>query len=303
MLADMADKRRAEEEEAYKLYMKAEKRRKRFKEALLEKALRAREETNGDPSIPAGGATKAYLLQKVARRANEPLSEEEVQQQESAKKEKLVAMRRKFKEQYKSVLENLMVKNQLKESEEKEKSRTLPKRLVAKKSSPSFEDDANMSSLPVGSALSVVRRREESSTVNDQATESPTTHPPDGRAANTATTSATTARPNDERDEFIDEDGLPLTEQELAEQKTRRLANKMQQLKIAAYLSTLAEQKKAEENKKALLEVLRPWSFVIYFAYLYSFIMSTRPLSISNGQRSELQYWLRGSSTRRQRGS
>jgi hypothetical protein len=247
MLIDMADKRRQDEDEAYRQYIKAQKRRKKFKDALLEKALRSRgESAEGDPSIPAGGATKAYLLQKVAKKAAVPttLTEEE----EKAKKNKLIIMRRKFKDEYKKVLDGLMTKNQLKEQNDKERVKKIPPR--KKVVSDLVDDNIDPLTLPVGSALSVVRRREEAGAddnVKESTSESPTTH-----------VEATSAI-QDERDEFVDADDgdqqQHCTEQEVVEQKARRLANKMQQLKIAAYLSTLAEQKKAEENKKLVLEL------------------------------------------------
>lgn len=53
----MAERRRLQECEALRLLKTAQLKRKKFKEALLEKALRARTQDNPD-SIPAGGATK-----------------------------------------------------------------------------------------------------------------------------------------------------------------------------------------------------------------------------------------------------
>ena len=222
----MANKRKQEEEEAYRLLLKAQRRRKKFKEALLEKALRSRE----DGDIPGGGTTKAYLSQKISKQQQaEPITDEEALQLDLKKREKVAAVRKRFKAQYKKVLETLMEKNLAKEEEEEAKAQRslLPlkrsvsqtKKLIA---SQGVEISGGHAPFPAaGSALSAIRHRDDTNDEN---------------------------RENEALQDVVDP-------QELEEQRARRLATKMQQMKIAAYLSTLSEQKKIEDNKKIVHEV------------------------------------------------
>lgn len=133
MLLNMADRRKQQEDEAFKLLQKAQRKRKKFKDALLEKALRARSGAEEGDGIPAGGATQAFLLQKVKKTQTEELSEEEQLRRDEDKKAQVAAVRRKFKQQYKKVLDTLMLKNIMKEDQDGSKPKPLPGKKNVKK--------------------------------------------------------------------------------------------------------------------------------------------------------------------------
>lgn len=123
MLAEMSQRRREEEEEVAQIAAMMQEKRKKFKEALLEKALRARKQQEDNaaadvqqqqqqPSFLA--PTVAYKQQSVSKKGtdlnNANLTEDELIKQEERKREYIIAIRRKFKEQHKKILMALVDK-------------------------------------------------------------------------------------------------------------------------------------------------------------------------------------------------
>ena len=251
----MAERRKSQEDDAVKLLEKAQRKRKKFKDALLEKALKSRGvgvEGNVE-AIPAGGSTKASLLQKVNKPPVEDLSEEEQQRKDEEKKVLVAAIRRKFKDQYKKVLDALMLKNLMKEEQgivKKTKPGRKTQRPPAEAACLGVEPEvgALLTALPAGSALAAVRDRGKGG--NDENCENQAVVKPVSRVPRPKA-------PGVNEDMILDgaaEEPAELSEQEVEEKKTRLLNSKMQQLKIAAYLAALAESKKTEENKKMVTE-------------------------------------------------
>jgi hypothetical protein len=107
----------------------------------------------------------------------------------------------------------------------------------------------NCSELPAGSALSAVRGKNmaavESEIIQEEGSEG-----------------------SDEMREgenmIIDDPADKMDERDPEELKAKKLASKLQQLKISAYLSALAEQKKIEDVKKINAEVL---SLLLYYVH------------------------------------
>lgn len=126
----MAEKRRAEDEALQRQVELAALKRKKFKEALLEKALRSREENadreedirnqlTGEVLPTFLAPTKAFKVQQMPKKlAPVEVPAEEVARLEQEKLEQVTKIRRKFKEQHKMLLQQLSVKNeQLKQAE------------------------------------------------------------------------------------------------------------------------------------------------------------------------------------------
>ena len=247
----MAERRKQQELEAEKLLEKAQRKRKKFKDALLEKALKARltEATteHGEVKLEkvplASLETKASRMNKIKKMAAEELSEEEQKRREEEKKIRVAAVRRKFKEQYKKTLESLMLKNVMKEEEEKA---AMQKKLSYKKPKmkqpvlvESEDDTAIPPAAAAGSALHAIRRRTMSSAGDGSKASQPQ-----------KLKNASTTKDNEEPQE----DCPDPTPEEIEEKKAKVLAAKLQQMKVSAYLTALADQKKQGENKKLAVE-------------------------------------------------
>lgn len=169
ILLDMALKRRKGEEEAQLAAEKTNIMRKKFKDALLEKALRAR---NQSIEI-VGEVTEVVCNSETGKSMNKlktiglgtskscALTLIEIEQQEKAEEDRklqIAAIRRKFKAQHKTILLTLMQKHKdekkaelihLEEEEEKKKKRRvtddnkmLARRAVASLLAVKSEDDA-----------------------------------------------------------------------------------------------------------------------------------------------------------------
>jgi hypothetical protein len=140
LLTDMVERRRVEEEEQILLAERAIAKRKKFKEALLEKAMKSRKIADENPdsegnspvpvhahhsapissSAPPGflAPTQAFKVQSVVRTAKQvALTDEDLVRAEEAKHEHIAGIRRKFKEQHKKTLMSLVNRN--KEEEKK----------------------------------------------------------------------------------------------------------------------------------------------------------------------------------------
>ena len=169
ILLDMALKRRKGEEEAQLAAEKTNMMRKKFKDALLEKALRAR---NQSIEI-VGEVTEVVYNSEIGKSMNKlktvglgpskccALTLIEIEQQEKAEEDRklqIAAIRRKFKAQHKTILLTLMQKHKdekkaelmhLEEEEKKKKKRKvtddnkmLARRAVASLLAVKSDDDA-----------------------------------------------------------------------------------------------------------------------------------------------------------------
>ena len=101
--------------------------------------------------------TKASQMNKIKKQVPEVPTEEELRRREEEKKIQVAATRRKFKDQYKKVLETLMLKNLMKEDEDKSSFKKLPKRPKVK--SAKDENVNEVGDTAAGSALVAIRRR------------------------------------------------------------------------------------------------------------------------------------------------
>ena len=168
ILLDMALKRRKEEEEAQSAAEKKNFMRKKFKDALLEKALRAR---NQSIEI-VGEVTEVVCKSEIGKSMNElktiglrtskscALTLIEIEQQEKAEEDRklqIATIRRKFKAQHKTILMTLMQKHKdekkaelihLEEEEKKKKrkvmddNKMLARRAIASLLAVKSDDDA-----------------------------------------------------------------------------------------------------------------------------------------------------------------
>ncbi len=145
------ERRRIEEEEQTQLAEKAIAKRKKFKEALLEKAMKSRKIAEDNPdseghspvpvhhahhsapissSAPPGflAPTQAFKVQSVVRTAKQvALTDEDLVRAEEAKHEHIAGIRRKFKEQHKKTLQSLGCKKK----EEEKKVRAVSSLIVS----------------------------------------------------------------------------------------------------------------------------------------------------------------------------
>lgn len=185
MLEMIALKRKEQEDEAIRQVLREEAKRKRFKEALLEKALakradgNCRDDDNRTPSEPGSGKkessasdqerdgsaglvrrlhtrpvdanhspddpprvkasllepTKAFEAQMMpSRRRNEDVvNEEEKAQREEENYEKVANLRRKFKEQHKQILLNILIKKREADQKKAEEEKLEAHRAMIKK--------------------------------------------------------------------------------------------------------------------------------------------------------------------------
>jgi hypothetical protein len=133
-LSDIVAKRKQEDDEAQSLQEKANAKRKKFKDALLEKAMRTR-------ALPGESSDRTFEeigeiglrknlagLKASSMRARNPsvLTLHEIEEQKKAEDdrvEQIAAIRRKFKEQHKNIL--LTLKQKHKEEEKKLELKTL----------------------------------------------------------------------------------------------------------------------------------------------------------------------------------
>lgn len=125
MLAAMANKRKQEEEEITQLAELEKERRKKFKEALLEKAMKSKKAQEDAlnaltaDKIPTFlHPTNAFKAQSVSKKVEDQvnLTEEEILQQDQQKREYIAQIRRKFKEQHKKTLMALVAKKREEEA-------------------------------------------------------------------------------------------------------------------------------------------------------------------------------------------
>ena len=150
-LAEMAVRKRHEDEEKENIMDKANARRKRFKEALLEKALRSRIITGdsvehaSSSNIP-GKKSEVKALGLIGRKGAPILKEMETDEQIEEKKKceedrltQISVLRKKFKEQHKIILQGLMnkkkeaekkVEDELRNEEEKKRKRKIKAELL-----------------------------------------------------------------------------------------------------------------------------------------------------------------------------
>ena len=245
-LQSITNKRKEEEEHILKLTLKAEKRRKKFKEALLAKALKARAVSQEQEEIEA-------INKKNALKSKGNISEVEKQRLEDEKKEEISAIRKKFKEQHKKLIESL--ENRHKEDQDKtEHNKILDEKKKAKyrrkidqmvrskkdRLDGSDDDDDDVgdicdveaedelrvqsagADIAVGSGLSAIRKKSIRVPNNDEPQTSPSA-----------------------------DDSIPVESEEEEKLKMlKKLQLKLQQEKVSSMLAAIAEQKKKEDNEK-----------------------------------------------------
>jgi tubulin monoglycylase TTLL3/8 len=243
-LQSITNKRKEEEEQILKLALKAEKRRKKFKEALLAKALKARAVSQEQEEIEA-------INKKNSLKSKGNMTEDEKQRLEDEKKEEISAIRKKFKEQHKKLIESL--ENRHKEEQDKteynkildEKKKAKYRRKIdnmvrSKKDRLDGSDDEEVNDISdveaedelrvqsagadiaVGSGLSAIRKKSIRLPNNSEPQTSPSA-----------------------------DDSTPIDNEEEEKLKMlKKLQLKLQQEKVSSMLAAIAEQKKKEDNEK-----------------------------------------------------
>ena len=223
-LAEVTLKRKQEEEAIAMLAAKASRKRKKFKDALLAKALKSRNQSEEQEAIDE--VTKSF--DKVCKVNS--LTEEEKDVIEEEKKEQLSAIRKKFKEQHKKMLLSLASKNKADEekmqdeieSEEKKRQRhkTKIEKMIAMKEERERGELGGTFSMPAGSGLAAIRSHK-----TEDRPQGPETSPSDEMS----------------EEQILEADRV----KDLKRQQT-----KAQQEKVSSMLNAIAEQKKKDENEK-----------------------------------------------------
>ena len=246
-LQSITNKRKEEEEQILKLTLKAEKRRKKFKEALLAKALKARAVCQEVEEIEA-------INKRNALKSKGNISEVEKQRLEDEKKEEISAIRKKFKEQQKKLIESLenrhreeqdkLEYNKILDEKKKEKHRRKIDQMVRRKKDrldgSDDEDDDDVADvcdveaedelrvqsagadIAVGSGLSAIRKKSIRVPNNSEPQTSPSA-----------------------------DDSIPVESEEEEKLKMlKKLQLKLQQEKVSSMLAAIAEQKKKEDTEK-----------------------------------------------------
>jgi hypothetical protein len=122
-LADIQAKRKEEEEQNEIIAKQIQEKRKKFKEALLEKAFRNRkkEGTETETDNEKDQMKKISVVKNKCKKIENEIPDEEKLQLENERIEKIGAIRRKFKEQNRKILQSLMEKKRLEDEKELEK--------------------------------------------------------------------------------------------------------------------------------------------------------------------------------------
>eukprot|EP01038_Epipyxis_sp_PR26KG_P012342 gene12342-16553_t len=328
-LAELAEKRRIEDEELLQQELRMQAKRKKFKEALLEKALRARKMPSSDqediidnnnnnndmihrkestnhknpPSNSNANAAKPpsiikkQSMTKVKHIETIIKTDEDLIRQEEEKREYIAGIRRKFKEQHKKILLTLLEKqkenekkNQLeleKEQERKERYRQKYLKMLAAKEQQNQEnviqqnqqsdsDDSNQSSKKVKQDNKSKRKSLNDGTSHNRVETKSASHIAAGSALEAIRRTSQSVQENRNKSNIIDDDnddtstiinnnnnnviqnqnvenGSDFVENDLMnerDKKMKKLASKIQQVRVIAYLAALAEQKKKEEQLK-----------------------------------------------------
>lgn len=298
-LVEIVNKRKQDDELSQMAFEKAAAKRKKFKDALLEKALKARLDALIFAGPVAAELNPAFKEMEVAEKGKGGIKRkgketgavetEESRMQEEARIEQVAIIRRKFKEQHKNTLLSLMNKHKEEEKkiddfnrneEEKKRRRKIKAELIAAKKAEALlfilqqeEDGRGDDHLtPSGQNRHRDERLESTSAKASRGKSGSFTGPAAGsglagvRAYRAQSAEAGQQHRYDEpeaqdlsvlvEDEGIGGQGSPGAEEEITiseeevARKVKRIAAKMHQAKIAAYLVALAEQKRKDENEK-----------------------------------------------------